>query len=156
MSLFKIGCWDDDLLDTNFDRPKDRTNHSRKVNDHLWRRHLPPVIQGFGRGDEVTDGMNDDSRQGCIRNVEEKRGKGIDGEKDNKGRDDASQGCSHTRFRLDGRSGETTRCRISPKERAEDVGEANGNELLELNMRYTQSEMGIRHPPLGKARWYSC
>ena len=87
------------------------------------------MIQCLRRSDEVTDGVYNDSSQGCIRDVEEKWRKGIDGEEDDKSSDETGQWCAHTSFRLDRRPGEATCSRISAKERADKVGNANGNEL---------------------------
>lgn len=88
------------------------------------------MIETLGRGDQITNGMNDDGSESRIWNVEEEGRKSVDGEEDDEGGDETSEGSAYTGLGLDSSTGEGTGSRVSTEEGTDQVGDSDGDELL--------------------------
>lgn len=119
-----------DLLDTDLDRSKDGDDNASKENNDLKRCDTPETVKSSGRGDEITDSVDDDCCKTGIGNVEEDCLEKVDGEKDEDARNDTGQRRADTSFRLDGRPGEGASSRVGAEEGTKDVGDADSDKLL--------------------------
>ena len=117
-------------VDAVLDVGEDGQQHAGEEDDHLERGHAPEVVHLPRRREEVADGVDDDGRQARRGDEEEDRGEGVQGQQHDDRREDAGEGRPYARLGLDGCAGEGSGRGVSAEKRAEDVGEADGDELL--------------------------
>ena len=93
-------------LDANLDCCKDGDNDTGEEDDNLEGRDTPEPVERLGSDDEISDGVDDDSCQRCIRDVEEDGREKVDGEEDDDAGNDTGQRRAYSSLRLDGCSRE--------------------------------------------------
>jgi len=98
--------------------------------DKLQRADTPELVDSVGRGDQISDGVDDDSAQRCAWNVKEDGSQGVDSDEHDDSSNDASQRSSDTSLRLDGGSAEGAGRRVSTDEWTQQVGNTDGDQLL--------------------------
>ena len=72
-------------VDAVLNRAEDGDDNANEEDEHLQRVDAPETVDDVGRGDEVTDGMDDDGGQGGRGDVKEDGGEGVDGQQDDDG-----------------------------------------------------------------------
>ena len=107
----ETNCRVDTVLDARKDSHKDA---GKKDDDFKWR-DAPELVQSVRGRDQVSDCVDDDSRQTRVGNVEEDGGQGVDGEEDHNSGKNTGKRSSYPSFRLDGGPGERSSGRIGPK-----------------------------------------
>ena len=106
-------------LNANLDGGEDSDNDAGKEDDDLEGRDAPEAVERLRGDNEVSDRVNDDGGQGCIRNVEKDSREKIDGKKDDNAGNDASKRRAHACFRFDGGSRERSSRGVATKEGTE-------------------------------------
>lgn len=117
-------------VDSVLDGREDGHKHTDEPDQNLDGRYAPKLVQCLRRCDQVTNSMNDDGRQRRTRNVEEDSRKGVDGEENDDGGDNTSQGRSDTGLGLDGSSAERSGRRVATQEGSKEVRDTDGDHLL--------------------------
>lgn len=125
------GCGDgDSAVDTNLDGGEDGDKHTNKEDDRIQGRDAPKLVDGVWWGDEIAHRMDDDTREGCLGDVKEHSGQGVDGKQHDDCSNATGQGSSHSRLGLDGSPGKGSGGRVGTQERSQQVGNTNCNQLL--------------------------
>jgi hypothetical protein len=93
-------------VDTVLNRAEDGNKNTSEEDDNLNGRDTPELVNDLGRGDDISDGVDDNTSKTRVGDVEEDSGKGVESEQDNNGSDDTSEGSTDTSLGLDGSSGE--------------------------------------------------
>lgn len=117
-------------IDTILNVGEDSDEDTSKEDDDLMGSNTPELEDGLGRGDDITDGVDNDGGESRVGNVEEEGCQGIECEQDDNGSDDTSKRGADTSLGLDGSTGERSSGRVGAQERSQDVGNSNGDELL--------------------------
>lgn len=87
-------------IDACLDILEDGDDDSGQENDHLdWAYH-PELVHCLRRGDQITHGMDDDSGEGCLRNIKEYSSESIDCKQDKHSGDDPGKGSTNSSFRF--------------------------------------------------------
>jgi hypothetical protein len=93
-------------VDTVLNRAEDRNKNTSEEDDNLNGRDTPELVNDLGRGDDISDSVDDNTSKTSVGDVEENSGKGVESEQDNNGSDDTGEGGTDTSLGLDGSSGE--------------------------------------------------
>ena len=106
-------------VDTVLDGGKDGHEDTGKEDDDFQWRDTPELVKSVWGRDQVSNGVDDDSRQTRVGDVEEDGVQAVDGDEDYNGGKYTGKRSSYTSFRLDGGPGERSSGRISPQEWAQ-------------------------------------
>jgi len=98
--------------------------------DVLERGNAPEPVTLCGRGDEIGDGVDNDSGERGRGNPEECGSETIQGDEDDDATEDTSRWGAHARLGLESRTRERTSSRISREDRPNGIGDTNRNKLL--------------------------
>lgn len=120
----------DSGVDAVLNGGKDSHQDTRQEDDHLDGRHTPELDDNPQRRDDVADGVDDDGRQRRVGDVKEERRQRVQSQQNDNGGDDTGKGRADTGLGLDGGSGKGARRRVRAQEGAQQVGHANGHQLL--------------------------
>lgn len=93
-------------VDTVLDAREHGDEDSSEEYNHFDRRNSPELVDCVGWCDQITDSVDDYSRQRCAGNVEEDSWQCIDSEKHHNSGDDTSERSTHTSLGLDSSSRE--------------------------------------------------
>ena len=117
-------------VDTSLDRVEERPEHGTHKDEVLERGHSPEAKGLLGRSDEISDGVNDQSRQSRVRDPVESRSDGVKSDQDDDTGGDTSGRGSDSRLGLESGSREGTGRGVGREKRAEGVVDSNSDQLL--------------------------
>lgn len=118
-------------LDANLDCGEDSDDNTGKEDDDLEGRDAPETVERLRGDNEISDRVDDNGRQGCIRDVEEDGREEIDGEKDDDAGNDASKWRAHAGLCFDGGSRERSSRGVATEEGTEsEIGRASVSSIL--------------------------
>ena len=120
----------DGAVNAVFDGRKDGDKDADQEDKDFQRVNSPELVECIGGRGKVENGVDDDGRKCCIRDVVKHSGKRINGQKDHNGGNHAGKRSSHSGFGLDSCTRERTGGRISSQKGAEQVGDADCHEFL--------------------------
>ncbi|KAI3489073.1 hypothetical protein L1887_46831 [Cichorium endivia] len=109
---------------------EDGGNHCTHKDDQLERVDQPELVRHRERHHQVRYGVDDDGRQNRVGDPVECAAERVDGDEHQDTGEPTGKRGAHARLGLDGRSRKRTRSRISAEARTDEVGDADGNELL--------------------------
>lgn len=117
-------------VDSVLDAGEDGNEDTSEEDGHLKGRDAPELVNDLGRGDDISDSVDDDSGESCVGNVEEDSSQSVESQQHNNSSNDTSEGSADTSLCLDGSSGEGSSGGVGTEEGTEQVGDTNGDELL--------------------------
>jgi len=117
-------------VDAVFDTGEDGDDDASEEDDDFEWRDTPELVNGVGRCDKVTNGVDDDCRKAGIGYVEEDCRQRIYRQEDYNGCDDTSKRSPDTCLRFDGSSREGSSSRICPEEGPKQICNSNGHHFL--------------------------
>lgn len=109
---------------------ENRHDHTNKEDNGIQGGDSPELVNRVGRGDQITNTVNDNTGKGRFRDVKENSCECVDGDEDEDCCNATSERSSHTSFGLDGGSRKRSGSGIATQERTQQVGDTNGNHFL--------------------------